>query len=83
MVVNTAVPKWVLCNLDISKYLKILNGCSIFLKYNGSQTKKQNIIVTTDKELLGLASNIKKTTYSCIYTACAKSASKNSSDCHI
>lgn len=54
-----------------------------FLNTMGARQKKQNIIVTTDKELFGTCIKYKKARYSCIYTACAKSASKNSSDCHI
>ena len=57
------------------KYPKILNICSIYLKYHGSQTNKQNMIMTTYKELLGTwHPNLKKQN---IYTVFTKSASKN------
>ena len=41
----------------------MLNVCSIYLKYHGSQTNKQNLIMTTCKKLLGTCIKSKKVAY--------------------
>ena len=52
--------------------------CSIYLKYHGSETKKQNVVMKTYKELLGTCIKSKK---AYINTVCIKSASKDSLNC--
>ena len=60
--------KWVLHNQDIWKYSKLLNVFIIYLKYHGNLTNKQNIIITTYKQLLGTCIKSKTATY--IYSMC-------------
>ena len=70
--------KWVLYNLDIWNYSKILNFCSIHLKYHYSHTNKHNIIMATYTELLGTCIKSKTVAYICIqYAPTQINASKN------
>lgn len=52
-----------------SQYSKITNVCSIYFKYHDSQANKQNIIITTEKELIAVSQHlaletVKKVMYS-------------------
>ena len=60
--------KWVLHNQDIWKYSKLLNVFIIYLEYHGNLTNKQNMIITTYKQLLGTCIKSKTATY--IYSMC-------------
>ena len=71
----------ILGNLGMHAYTpKIIVNviCSIYLKYHGSETKKQNVVMKTYKELLGTCIKSKK---AYINTVCIKSASKDSLNC--
>ena len=37
----------------------MLNVCNFYLKFHDKQTNKQDAIITTDRELLGLVPNVK------------------------
>ena len=50
----------------------MLNVCNFYIKFHDKQTNKQNAIITTDRELLGLVPNLK-------YKLLINSASKISS----
>ena len=49
--------------LDIYKYSRKLNACSIHFKYHGSQTKKENMTIASYKGFLGTCIKSKKRTY--------------------
>ena len=75
---------WLIFSYILSGYLRVIINTEclqyfIYLDYHISQTKKQNIVMKTYKELLGTCIKSKKTVY--LKTVCTKSASKDYLNC--